>query len=241
MLRTKNSTESNIYSISRKPFYKWISRNLPQFKDIDVLEIDEVTFELWESIHKNFTQSNITISSPVENRVEYAKSRYSNYQVNFTVEHSYRLSYSDKSLDLIISNNNNFIKNSKTVSEVIRVLRDGGYFINIVNGDDHIIELKNLFYKGRHIERKVNEGHLVLNCRKALLESFKSVSFREYNRELHIKSANDVLGYYLSNRNPRVRKWALEDSNWILQEVNKEIASIGYFKISICFGMFVCK
>lgn len=233
-------TQANQYSISRKPFYKWLSKNFPNFRDIDVLEIDSVNYELWESLYKNFTQSNITISSPVQARLSHIKHKLKDYQIDYQVEHSYRLSYPDDSLDLVISNNNNFTDNIKTIKEVNRVLRNGGILLNLVNGNDHIIQLKNLFYEGKNMDRKQKDSHCISKCNTILKNEFTGVSYRDYKRTIHVTNANDILGYYLSNRNPRVRKWALEDSCWILDEVHKIIDREGSFNVDINLGMFVC-
>lgn len=229
------------YTISRKPFYNWLSKNLPNFKEFSVLEIDSGSHELWESIYRNFTQSNITISNPIQSHLNKSKLRLDGYRINYDIEHSYNLSYDNDSMDLVISNNNNFIQNLNSIKEVNRVLKGKGLFINIVNGDNHITDLKSLFNTGRGIEVKVNPKHRIKYKYKELLKTFNKVNYREYTRTLKVTNANNILGYYLSNRNPKVREWALEDNNWILEEVNKIIKKNGYFPVEVNLGMFVCK
>lgn len=239
MEKLLNKPTVSSYSISKKPFYEWVSKNLPRFKHISVIEIDNVTHELWDSIYKNFSRSNIAITSPVESKLEKCKTELSGFQLDYKTEHSYDLSCPGNSIDMVLSNNKDFINFPKTVNEVIRVLKPGGIFINLVNGDSHISQLKDLFYAGRGKEN-IHNRNIIKTTGDTLTNSFKTVNFREYKRELHINNPNNILGYYLSNRNPKVRQWALEDSQWILSEAASIIKEKGYFSVEINMGMFVC-
>lgn len=232
---------SERYTISKKPFYNWLSKNLPQFKSYNALEIDSGSYELWESIYRNFIQSNITISNPLKKNLSRTKSRLEDYRINYEVQHSYNMTYANSSMDFIISNNNNFIQNKNSIKEVKRVLNSKGLFVNIINGDNHIKEFKELFNKGIVNNKPTPKKHKIKYKYNELKKDFSEVSFREYTRKLNIKDPNSVLGYYLSNRNPKVREWALEDSSWILNEANIAIRCNGSFQVTVNIGMFVCK
>lgn len=239
MEKLLSRSTTNRYSISKKPFYEWVSKKLPRFKEIDVIEIDNVSHELWESIYKNFSRSNIAITSPSESRLERCRRELSGFQLDYKTEHSYNLQCPSNSIDMVISNNKDFINFPKTGIEVVRVLKNGGIFINFVNGDNHIHQLKELFYEGRGIEKSLYKN-IINKTGDTLSNEFKTVNYRDYKRELHINNPNNILGYYLSNRNPKVRQWALEDSHWILSEANRIIREKGCFTVDINMGMFVC-
>lgn len=232
---------SERYTISRKPFYNWLSRNLPQFKEFNALEIDSADFELWESIYKNFIQSNITISSPVQKNLNKIEARLPGYRINYQEQHSYKLTFSYDSMDFVISNNNNFVQNQESIKEVKRILKNKGLFINIINGDRHIEEFKTLFNIGLGRRNISPMNHKVKYKYNQLKKVFKNVSYREYSRILKVEDPNSVLGYYLSNRNPKVREWALEESNWILEEAKNIVDKYGFFTVNVNLGMLVCK
>lgn len=239
MEKLLNRSTVSGYSISKKPFYEWVSKNLPRFKGINVIEIDNVSHELWDSLYKNFSRSNIAITSPVESRLDHCKKELSGFQLDYKAEHSYNLTCQDHSIDMVISNNKDFIKFPKTMDEVERVLKHGGIFINLVNGVSHIHQLKELFNRGRGIEKSLSTD-IIKTTGNLLSKEFQTVNYRDYKRELNISNPNNILGYYLSNRNPKVRQWALEDSQWILSEANRLIRENGYFSVDINLGMFVC-
>ncbi len=109
-----------------------------------------------------------------------------------------------------------------------------------LNGDNNINQLKNLFYEGCNSYKNFKADDLLKNKTNKFNKNFSNVNFRGYDRDLHVNNPADVLGYYLSNKNPKVREWALEDSDWILKKSSEIIKSYGYFKVDISFGMFVC-
>lgn len=155
LLNTKNYKQSKIYDMtlfkSRREFienkfyhsvYKFIAKNINSYKfdDIKILDLG-----CGEGIHSKYIQEEISYNNIIYG-LDYSKDAISmatdylkNGNIYFVADIN-NIPLKNNSIDIIID----FLSPYNTV-EINRVLKDEGYFIKIVPGNDYLKELREAF------------------------------------------------------------------------------------------------
>lgn len=205
LLNTKNYKSSTIYDMklfkSRREFienkfynsvYKFIAKNINSFKldNIKILDLG-----CGEGIHSKYIQEEISYNNIIYG-LDYSKDAISmatDYLQNgniYFVGDINNIPLTDNSIDIIID----FLSPYNTI-EINRVLKDEGYFIKIVPGDNYLKELRKALMKDDYEKKE--------EVKQNILKNFDIINEYEINE---VKKINNQDMYNLINMTPMYNK-----------------------------------
>jgi len=140
-------------------------------KSEDILEIGTGTgvVPFWlGSLNKKM----ICLDSSI-NMLKIAKKNCQNYpKINFLFGNLNKITFKSNSFDLVIKR-----LAPDNIKEMRRVLKNGGYFLNLTNGEEDAIELKNIFNLPKH--ESVQDFNIKLEKNNLLLKKGREFKFFE--------------------------------------------------------------
>lgn len=128
----------------------------------------------------------------------------------------------------------------RALNEMKRVLKPGGQFYAVTNGDRHMHELDELVarYSGTHFEQGPSLTFTLENGIDIIAPIFPNVTLRHYEDSLVVTDAEPIVAYVLSGRMFRTAQID-ESPDGFRAFVQQEMSKTGAIQISKATGMFV--
>ena len=142
-------------------------------------------------------RSNLIAFDISRDAVKYSAKR--NKRISFAVATSYDMPVADSSVDTVY---NAF--SPLAISEVSRVLKDGGKFIMIYPGADHLFGLKSVIYKTPYKNEHEDTA----------IEGFELVSYEEMKYDVALRSGAEVRSLFMMT--PYAYRTSKEDRERVL-------------------------
>jgi len=245
----KNADKLNIrialherYSTNKVPFGDWIVSNYDIKPGSRVLELGCGTGSMWkEHLHLLDNGSTAVLSDFSEGMLKEAKQNLGEQaNIEYQVIDIQDIPYEDNAFDVIIGNMMLYhvpdLK--KGLSEVARVLKNGGTFYCATYGENGIIQyLEGLLYE-YGVNNDMNKSFTLQNGAEKLSEYFKNVERLDREDGLKITNLDDLIEYIYSTT--RMANIADVDRD-TLEEILRSKMVDGVIYIPKEYGMFVAR
>ena len=229
------------YSVNKQGFGNWIVSNYQITNGMRVLELGCGTGDMWTRKSNLITKcAELVLTDFSEGMIRAAQNNIGDFpNIAYKVVDIQEIPFEANSFDIVIANMMLYhvpdLK--KGLSEVTRVLKEGGKFYCATYGEHGIVPFIANLLKPYGVEDRVNKNFTLQNGRKILVQYFSAVEMLEYNDSLEVTNIDDMLDYIYSLTS------MAEVSN-IKKEVVKKILEQnmvdGVLKIPKEYGMFVC-
>ena len=193
------------YSTNKIGFANWIFSNYRVEDGMKILELGCGTGSMWKGREDLIMHSSkIILSDFSEGMVEQSKNTIGEYDnVEYMVIDIQNIPFEDDSFDIVIANMMLYHVPDidKGLSEVRRVLRDGGNFYAATYGEHGIMEhLAKLL--GRYgVTDTTSRAFTLQNGQKILGECFGNVEMLRYEDSLAVTNVDDIVEYIYSLSN----------------------------------------
>jgi ubiquinone/menaquinone biosynthesis C-methylase UbiE len=235
-----------LYSIDPKTFSKWLTEQIVPGNNLKILELGCGTGDLWKDLKVSFNNCEILLSDLSKGMLEKAQETLGEDTFNYEIIDFHNIPYPDKIFDIVISNHNLYhaLDLNKVLSEISRVIKDGGVFYSTTNGVEHLTSLRKLI----DLPDDVKWPNSVLISAfgaetgiDILSHHFKNVERRFYQNELRIKDFAPIINYFMSLSNERVHHIVEHSVNKIQDKFETEIHQYGYYKVKTKGCLFICR
>lgn len=230
------------YSTNPLGFGNWLFSHYDISPDSKILELGCGTGDLWKSkLHRLDKRTALTLTDFSENMVSIAKDALGerpnlSYEI-VDIEH---IPYADRSFDRIIANMMLYhVPNlEQGLSEVTRVLDDGGYFYCATYGENGIMPFLAGLFQEYGVTDQTNKNFTLQNGAGILKPYFSQIERLDYEDSLAVTKIDDVLDYVysLTSMSP-VAKLGRETLKAVLE---REMVN-GVLNIPKEYGMFICR
>lgn len=190
------------YSKNKLGFNNWIFSNYQITDEINVLELGCGTGELWKSNLDSIDKmKQLVITDFSSDMVETTRAVIGNRDnVNYEIMDIQNVSFEKETFDIVIANMLLHHVNDipKALSEVNRVLKNGGIFYCATFGENGVVDyLANLF-KDEVVQDLENKTFTLQNGKTYLNRHFDNVEKLIYDDELQVTSIDDLVQYIQS-------------------------------------------
>ena len=200
-LKTRISIHDK-YSTNKMGFGNWIYSNYKIGTGMKVLELGCGTGDMWlghESIIKSCSE--LVISDFSEAMVDMAKTKIGQYDnTKYMTIDVQDIPYEDGHFDVVIANMMLYHVPylNKGLSEIRRVLKDGGTFYCATYGEHGIIEYLSKLLSVYGVEDTTNKNFTLQNGAEILGNVFKKVERLDYKDSLEVTVIEDLVDYIYS-------------------------------------------
>jgi ubiquinone/menaquinone biosynthesis C-methylase UbiE len=154
--------------------------------------------------------------------------------------------YPDQTFDILISNHNLYLALDlkKVLSEISRVMKDGGVFYSTTSSIENMASLRELI---GNPDDTIWPNSVVTSAFGAetgieiLSNYFPYTDRRYYENELQINDFVPIINYFMSVRDERVHQIVKQSMNRIRDSFETEIGKYGYFKVKTKACLFICR
>lgn len=240
-----------LYSQNKEKWFPWIYKQLEECCDlskrIDILEIGCGNGSFWvENFDKVTENMTITLSDKSEGMVRDARRAIgiNDKRYRFDKIDCHEIPYNDGSFDVVIANHVMFYCKDmdKALSEIRRVLGNGGIFICSTYGANHMKEISQLVqrFDGRIVlsAEKLYELFGLENGKEILKPYFSSIECKEYEDYLKVTNGEHLTEYIISchgNQNQYLLDRYKEFRNFVEPKTQQG------FHITKQAGLFICE
>ncbi len=239
----------NKYSVNKQGWFNWMFENYTIPPNPRMLELGCGNGELWKCNGNNLPCPSEIILSDISNgMLNDAKERLKSLNKTFKFEtiNSSDIPYPNESFHIIIANHMLFYVNDreKTLSEIKRVLKPGGYFYCSTYGKKHMKKIEDITkgYDSRISLSEVNLYELFgLENGTAQLEPwFQDITLHIHKDSLIVDDYKPLLDYILSchGNEHEILKNRYEDFETYIRG---KFERTGTLTIEKEAGMFICK
>lgn len=234
------------YSIDSKTFSKWLAEQINPGNNLKILELGCGTGDLWIDLKPSFPNCYILLSDLSEGMLEKAKGNLGENAFGYEIIDFHNIPYPDKTFDIIISNHNLYHAGdlNKVLSEISRVITDGGVFYSTTNSIAHLASLREL--------TNITDDRLWPNSGltsafgaetglEILSNYFQYTEQRYFQNELRIKDIASIINYFMSVRDERVHQIIKQSANQIKERFEAKIRQHGYYKVKTKVCLFICR
>ena len=190
------------YSTNKQGFGNWIAEHYPISAGMSVLELGCGTGEIWLNQRELIERcSNIILTDFSKGMLSKAKDTLKQYpNIDYAVVDIQHIPYADQSFDLVIANMMLYHVPdiSRALSEVRRVLRDGGTFCCATYGENGIMEHLAGLFREYGVTGEANHTFTLQNGKKQLQAYFDAVERYDYEDSLEVTDVNDLADYISS-------------------------------------------
>ena len=190
------------YSTNKTGFGNWIVKHYVIESGMRVLELGCGTGEMWLGHHEIITKcKQLVLSDFSEGMLEAAKIRINGYaNVRHMVIDIQDIPFENNSFDIVIANMMLYHVPDldRGLSEVRRVLKDGGKFYCATYGEHGIMEYLFSLLKDYGVKDTTNKNFTLQNGAGLLKKIFNHVEKCEYPDALAITDLDDMLNYIYS-------------------------------------------
>lgn len=237
------------YSINPMGWFQWIFSELNLKPNVKILEIGCGNGELWK-VNQEMVPKDISLllSDISVGMVNDARENMKNTSENITFQvfDCHEIPAEDEAFDIIIANHVVFYlkDREKALSEINRVLKNGGYFYCSTYGKEHMKEIDQLVkeFDSRIALSVINLYDVfgLENGKDPLTNYFKEVEPLIYDDHLMVDHEQPLLDYILSchgNQHEYLKDRYSEFKEFIKRKLNKK----GTIKITKMAGIFRCR
>lgn len=190
------------YSTNKTGFGNWIFSNYNITDGMKVLELGCGTGDMWTG-HEDLIKrcSDLIISDFSEGMVDTAKLKIGTFDnVEYKVIDIQNIPFEDDSFDVVIANMMLYHVPDLAcgLSEVRRVLKDGGKFYTATFGEHGIMEYLAKVLGEYGIEDKTSRNFTLQNGKEKLESFFENVKRLDYEDSLEVTDVGDLVDYIYS-------------------------------------------
>ena len=235
------------FSTNNYDFYLWVFDRLKLGAGERVLEIGCGPGSLWaENLDRLPPRSSITLSDLSPGMIAQARTNLASKSDTFSylVADAQELPFGSAQFDVVVANHMLYHVPdiARALSEIRRVLRDGGRFYAATNGEGHMRELDDLvetFDPGHPLPAGPIIDFTLENGQDLIGRSFNSVAMHRYEDGIVITRAEgsagaDALAAYIISMD-----WGRYlDASGLAQFIERELEERGAIRISKDVGLF---
>ena len=230
------------YSTNKMGFGKWIFSNYKITQGMKVLELGCGTGDMWKG-HEDLMGacSSLTLSDFSEGMLESAKTNLGEKPgLEYRVIDIQNIPFDDESFDLVIANMMLYHVPdiARGLSEVRRVLKNGGAFYCATFGEHGIVEFLSKALNAYGVEDKVNKNFTLQNGKEILAPFFTDIQKLDYEDSLAVTNLDDLIEYIYSLSS--MTSLSSVPKNEIREVLTKYVVN-GVLTVPKEYGMFCCK
>ncbi|MCM1130741.1 MAG: class I SAM-dependent methyltransferase [Roseburia sp.] len=240
-LNTRKSIH-NKYSVNKQGFGNWITSYYHITEGMRVLELGCGTGDMWKNNISLLSKcSELVLTDISEGMIETARNKIGNiHNVAYQVVDIQDIPFESNSFDIVIANMMLYhvpdLK--KGLSEVKRVLKDGGSFYCATYGEHGIVHYIANLLKPYGVEERVNKNFTLQNGKQILEQYFMSIEMQEYIDALEVTNIEDMLDYIDSL--PSITSISNLKRD-VIRKVLGQNKVDGILKVPKEYGIFICK
>ncbi len=230
------------YSTNKMGFSNWIYSNYEIPEGARILELGCGTGSMWigkdEVVRKC---GKLILSDFSEGMIETAKEKLSSYdKIEYQVIDIQDIPYEDDSFDIVIANMMLYhvpdLK--KGLSEVRRVLKEGGAFYCATFGEHGIMEYLSGILIEYGVEDNTNKNFTLQNGDQYLKSAFGKVERFDYKDSLAVTNIEDIIDYIYSLSSMTTLSSMNREK---IRDALTEKMTDGVLSLPKDYGMFICR
>ena len=230
------------YSKNKLGFNNWIFSNYQITDEINVLELGCGTGELWKSnIDSIDKMKQLVITDFSSDMVETTRAVIGNRDnVNYEIMDIQNVSFEKETFDIVIANMLLHHVNDipKALSEVDRVLKNGGIFYCATFGENGVVDYLASLFKDEVVQDLENKTFTLQNGKTYLNRYFDTVEKLIYDDELQVTSIDDLVQYIQSLKG--ISEIGSLEEGIIRKRLEREFNN-GVLVIPKEYGMFIAR
>ena len=228
------------YSVNRQGFGNWITEHY-RFPDrASVLEVGCGTGDMWKGKSDIIARcGRLILSDYSAGMLDQAKETLGNEsRIEYRIVDIQRIPYPDRSFDAVIANMMLYHVPdlNQGLSEVRRVLKEGGFFCCATYGENGMMEYIGSLFSEYGIDTRVNSNFTLQNGAEKLRPYFAEVERDLYEDALLVTDAEDLVDYIFSLT-------GMTDLRKLPRETVREVLSRhmedGALRVPKEYGMFI--
>ncbi len=230
------------YSTNKMGFSNWIYSNYEIPEGARILELGCGTGSMWigkdEVVRKC---GKLILSDFSEGMIETAKEKLSSYdKIEYQVIDIQDIPYEDDSFDIVIANMMLYHVPDlqKGLSEVRRVLKDGGAFYCATFGEHGIMEYLSGILSEYGVEDNTNKNFTLQNGDQYLKSAFGKVERFDYKDSLAVTNIEDIIDYIYSLSSMTTLSSMNREK---IRDALTEKMTDGVLNVPKDYGMFICR
>ena len=230
------------YSKNKLGFNNWIFSNYQITDEINVLELGCGTGELWKSNLDSIDKmKQLVITDFSSDMVETTRAVIGNRDnVNYEIMDIQNVSFEKETFDIVIANMLLHHVNDipKALSEVNRVLKNGGIFYCATFGENGVVDYLASLFKDEVVQDLENKTFTLQNGKAYLNRYFDTVEKLIYDDELQVTSIDDLVQYIQSLKG--ISEIGSLEEGIIRKRLEREFNN-GVLVIPKEYGMFIAR
>lgn len=230
------------YSKNKLGFNNWIFSNYQITDEINVLELGCGTGELWKSNLDSIDKmKQLVITDFSSDMVETTRTVVGNRDnVNYEIMDIQNVSFEKETFDIVIANMLLHHVNDipKALSEVNRVLKNGGIFYCATFGENGVVDYLASLFKDEVVQDLENKTFTLQNGKTYLNRYFDTVEKLIYDDELQVTSIDDLVQYIQSLKG--ISEIGSLEEGIIRKRLEREFNN-GVLVIPKEYGMFIAR
>ena len=230
------------YSKNKLGFNNWIFSNYQITDEINVLELGCGTGELWKSNLDSIDKmKQLVITDFSSDMVETTRAVIGNRDnVNYEIMDIQNVSFEKETFDIVIANMLLHHVNDipKALSEVNRVLKNGGIFYCATFGENGVVDYLASLFKDEVVQDLENKTFTLQNGKAYLNRYFDTVEKLIYDDELQVTSIDDLVQYIQSLKG--ISEIGSLEEGIIRKRLEREFNN-GVLIIPKEYGMFIAR
>lgn len=230
------------YSTNKMGFSNWIYSNYEIPEGSRILELGCGTGSMWIGKDEEVKKcGKLILSDSSEGMIETAKEKLSSYdKIEYQVIDIQDIPYEDDSFDIVIANMMLYhvpdLK--KGLSEVRRVLKEGGAFYCATFGEHGIMEYLSGILSEYGVEDNTNKNFTLQNGDQYLKSAFGKVERFDYKDSLAVTNIEDIIDYIYSLSSMTTLSSMNREK---IRDVLTEKMTDGVLNVPKDYGMFICR
>ena len=230
------------YSKNKLGFNNWIFSNYQITDEVKVLELGCGTGELWKSNSDSIDKmKQLVVTDFSQDMVKTTKSVIGNRDnVNYEIMDIQKISFENETFDIVIANMLLHHVNDipKALSEVNRVLKNGGIFYCATFGENGVVDYLASLFKDEVVQDLENKTFTLQNGETYLNRHFDTVEKLIYDDELQVTSIDDLVQYIQSLKG--ISEIGSLEEGIIRKRLEREFNN-GVLVIPKEYGMFIAR
>ena len=230
------------YSTNKMGFGNWIFSNYKISQGMKVLELGCGTGDMWRG-HEDLISacSRLVLSDFSEGMLENAKANLGEKPgLEYRAIDIQNIPFEDESFDVVIANMMLYHVPdiARGLSEVRRVLKNGGTFYCATFGEHGIIEFLSKALNAYGVEDKVNKNFTLQNGKEILEPFFADVQELDYEDSLAVTNIDDLIEYIYSLSSMTSLSSVPKEE---IRVVLEKFVVNGVLNVPKEYGMFCCR
>lgn len=230
------------YSTNKQGFGNWISEHYRIPEGASVLELGCGTGDMWKGKHDLISRcSRLVLSDFSEGMVNKTKETLAaESSIEYRTVDIQSIPFPDHTFDVVIANMMLYHVPdlAKGLSEVRRVLKEGGTFYCATYGENGMMEYIGSLFTDYGVGTSVNTNFTLQNGKEALISFFTDVEKDLYEDSLAVTEVEDLVDYIFSlSGMTDLRSLPRDTVRSVLASHMKD----GVLTVPKEYGMFVCR